>query len=133
MHAFFLFHLSNWQFSGIIFDVKEGAVKWLSNSLLVEMQMRFFSSKLKPCSVFYGRRGRRYILFVAIIKGSHVSSEKHRSAVGEATSRFSFVCHGEWQLLKVLTGEIILHSSYGCQDTSLFLKDATVKNSPFID
>lgn len=73
------------------------------------------------------------MLFVAIIKGSHVSSEKHRSAVGEATLRFSFVCHGERQLLKVLTGEIILHSSYGCQDTSFFLKDATVKTSPFID
>lgn len=53
---FFLFHLSNWQFSGIIFDVKEGAVKWLSNSLLVEMQMRFFSSKLKPCSDLWKKR-----------------------------------------------------------------------------
>lgn len=72
------------------------------------------------------------MLFVAIIKGSHLSLEKHRRVVGEATLRFLFVCHSEWQLLEVLTGEIILHSSYGCQDTSLFLKDAAVKTSLFI-
>ena len=77
--------------------------------------------------------GEGIYFFVAIIKGSHLSLEKNRSVVGEATLRFLFVCHSEWQLLEVLTGEMILHSSYGCQDISLFLKDAAVKSSLFLD
>jgi hypothetical protein len=62
IHDFFS-HLSNWQFSGIIFDVKEGAVKWLSISLLVEMQIRFSPPRLKPCDDLWREVGCRNIYF----------------------------------------------------------------------
>jgi hypothetical protein len=40
------FHLSNWQFSKIIFDVREGGVKWLHISMLVEIETQIASQAM---------------------------------------------------------------------------------------